>query len=129
MAVCVLTGFCLGADLALPASIQADVDDLDTLRSGTQRTGLYFALWSMATKLALALAVGLAFPLLDLAGFEAAGDNDPGALLALSLLYGGAPIVIKLCAIAFIWGYPIDARRQARLRARIERRAAARAAG
>lgn len=128
MAVCILTGFCLGADLALPASMQADVVDLDTLRSGSQRTGLYFALWSMATKLALALAVGLAFPLLDLAGFEAAGDNDAGALLALSLLYGGAPIVIKLCSIAFIWGYPIDAKRQARLRARIDRRAAAQAA-
>lgn len=128
MIVCILTGFCLGADLALPASMQADVVDLDTLRSGSQRTGLYFALWSMATKLALALAVGIAFPFLDLAGFSADGENDASALLTLSLLYGGAPIVIKLTSIAFIWGYPIDASRQARLRARIDRRAALQAA-
>jgi len=123
LAICVATGLCLGADLALPASMQADVVDYDTLRSGAQRTGFYFALWSMATKLALALAVGIAFPLLELAGFRTDGANDPGALLALALLYGLLPVPIKLAAILCIRRFPIDAKRQARLRARIERRA------
>jgi Na+/melibiose symporter-like transporter len=121
--VCAATGLCLGADLALPGSMQADVVDLDRARGGGERAGLFFALWAMATKLALALAVGLAFPLLDLLGFR------PGAgegLWALSALYAAAPIAIKLSAILPIRSFPIDARRQARLRALIERRAARR---
>ena len=35
--------------------MQADVVDIDTLRTGRQRTGTYYAIWGMATKLALAL--------------------------------------------------------------------------
>jgi hypothetical protein len=36
LAICLLTGLCFGADLALPASMQADVVDVDTL--GALRT-------------------------------------------------------------------------------------------
>lgn len=86
--VSVLTGICLGADLALPPAMQADVIDLDTARTRQQRAGFFFALWGMATKLALAAAVGIAYPLLDLAGFDpAAAQNDRGALFALAALY------------------------------------------
>lgn len=121
LAVCVATGLCLGADLALPGSMQADVVDLDTLEASSQRTGLFFALWGMATKLALALAVGIAFPVLDLAGFDPEAVTDD-ARLSLSLLYGAAPIAIKVSAIALVWRFPIDAARQAEIRAAIASR-------
>jgi Na+/melibiose symporter-like transporter len=91
-----------------------------TAAGGSQRTGLYFALWGMATKLALALSVGLAFPLLDLAGFRAGQANDKPALLALALLYGGLPVLFKLGASALIWNFPLDAVVQSALRRRIE---------
>lgn len=122
--VCLATGLCLGADLALPSAIQADVVDLDTARGGGQRTGIFFAAWSMATKLALALAVGLAFPLLDLFGFDPTGGSDGQALLALALLYGLLPIPIKIAAIALVWRFPLDQERQVRLRRLIRRRQA-----
>ena len=115
--ICVLTGIALGADLTLPASMQADVVDLDTLKSGRQRTGIYFALWGIATKLALALAVGIAFPLLELVGFQAeTAAQSAEALLALALLYSLVPAVFKLGAIALFAGYPITAQRQRRIR-------------
>ena len=85
----------LGADLALPPAMQADVIDFDRLRTGQERAGLFFALWSMSTKLALALAVGLAFPALSALGFVAGADNDPDALLWLAVIYAGAPSVLK----------------------------------
>lgn len=119
-ALCALSGLALGADLVLPVSIQADVVDLDTAGGGGRRTGLYFALWAMATKLALALAVGLAFPLLDAAGFRAGAVNQPSALLALALLYGGLPVAFKLAASALVWKFPLDARMQGELRRGIE---------
>ncbi|MCG8508798.1 MAG: MFS transporter [Rhodospirillales bacterium] len=120
--VCVITGAALGADLALPPAMQADVIDFDTLRTGQARAGLFFALWSMGTKLALAVAVGLAFPALQLLGFDAKGANTADALTALAVIYALVPIVFKLCAVAMVWRHPIDERRHRaiirRLRAR-----------
>lgn len=114
--VCLFSGAALGADLALPVSMQADVIDLDEARSGQRRTGLYFAAWSMATKLALALAVGIAFPLLDLAGFRADAANDEQALLALVGLYAVVPVLFKLAAVVIVWRFEIDAAEQAHIR-------------
>ncbi len=122
--VCVLTGIALGADMTLPAAIQADVIDLDTLRGGRQRTALYFALWSMATKLALALAVGIAYPLLDLTGYQPGGTNDSDALGVLTALYCLAPVTFKVAAITLVWNFPLDQARQAKIRRRLEARPA-----
>jgi GPH family glycoside/pentoside/hexuronide:cation symporter len=121
IAICVVSGACLGADLVLPPAMQADVIDVDEAAGGQGRAGLFFALWGMATKLALALAVGVAFPLLDLAGFrDGAGDNEPAALLSLALLYGALPVALKLVAIALMWRYPLGPDAVAALRSQID---------
>jgi GPH family glycoside/pentoside/hexuronide:cation symporter len=125
--ISVLTGLALGFDLVLPASIQADVVDVDTAAFGIQRTGFYFAAWSLATKLALALAVGVAFPLLAVFGFSPAGENGPGALTALAVLYAWVPVVLKLGAIALMWNFPLDSAEQQRLRTAIDGRVSGRA--
>jgi Na+/melibiose symporter-like transporter len=119
--VCVLTGLPLGAELALPPSMQADVVDLDTLYSGRRRAGLFFAAWGVATKVPLALAVGIAFPVLALAGFEEqAQSQSDAALFALAALYSLLPCAIKLLSIWFLRGYPIDAEEQHRIRERLQ---------
>ncbi|MDQ2070216.1 MFS transporter [Natronospira bacteriovora] len=117
--ITILTGFSLGVDQAIPASMQADVVDEDSARGGGGRAGLYFGLWNMATKFAWALAVGIAFPVLDLAGFESGGQNAQGSLLTLSLLYGAAPVAAKLAVIPLVWRFPLDQQRQARLQTTI----------
>ncbi len=123
--ICVVTGFALGADLALPPAMQADVVDLDSLRTRQERAGLFFALWGMATKLALALAVGIAFPALAAFGFAPNEGNDPRALLALAVFYALVPTALKLAAVLVIWRHPLTAHRQQvihrRLKARAER--------
>ena len=118
--ICIATGLSLGADLSLPASIQADVVDADTAESGEQRTGLFFALWSVATKAALALSGGIALILLDLAGFQAEAENDGTALMTLAALYALAPAALKLVAVALMWNFPLDEAAQKELRAKIE---------
>lgn len=110
--VCVLTGMALGADLALPPAMQADVIDLDRLHTGKRRAGLFFAMWSMATKLALACAVGFAFPLLEVLGFRPGETNDASVIAALAIIYAGIPTVLKIIAIAIAWHHPITLRRQ-----------------
>lgn len=120
LAICVLTGIPLGADLVLPSSMQADVIDADTLETGERRAGLFFALWGMATKLALALAVGLAFPILTLAGFDEGGGNAEPALITLVVLYSLVPVIFKVAAIVLMARFPITAERQGEMRLRIE---------
>ncbi len=113
--ISVATGLSLGADLALPAAMQADVVDEDTLRTGSQRTGIYFALWSMTTKAALALAL-VAYPILDVAGLSEGRD---GSGFVLALLYGLAPCVFKALAITLMWNHPVTAEAQAETLRRI----------
>jgi Na+/melibiose symporter-like transporter len=118
--ICVLSGFMLGADLALPPAIQADVIDTDTAKSGENRAGLYLALWSLVTKLTTALAVGLAFPLLEGAGFEATAFQQPSAALwMLAGLYALLPVALKIAAIKIMWDFPLDAAKQTALRTKI----------
>lgn len=113
--VCIVTGMALGADLALPPAIQADVVDYHALRTGRARAGLQFALWAMSTKLALAAAVGLALPALDAFGFEPAAPDAAGKS-ALVVIYALVPVVIKIMAIAVMWGFPLTPDKQATIR-------------
>lgn len=120
--ICAATGLLVGFDLAIPPAIQADVIDVDTAASGEQRSGLYFAAWGLTTKLSLALAVGLAFPLLGAFGFEAGAGPAQGStpLMALAMIYALVPVCLKLSAIALMWNFPLDEARQSELRRTIE---------
>lgn len=96
--ICVLSGLALGADLALPPALLADVIG----RRGTMHdTGAYFGIWALATKLNLALAAGIALPLLTALGY-APGSQDSDALRALAIVYAGVPCVLKLAALAML---------------------------
>lgn len=122
MVVCIVTGACLGADLALPPAIQADVVDYERLRAGRNRAGLQFALWGMATKLALALSVGAALPALERLGFDPAAP-DPEGIRALTVIYALAPVVIKAIAIMIVWRFPITPEKHDVIRRRLDRTA------
>lgn len=119
--VCVMTGAALGADLALPPSIQADVLDYGVLRSGRTRAGLLFAFWSMSTKLALALAAGFALWAVEAAGFDPERPS-PAGIEALSVIYAAVPVVIKVTAIALVWRFPLTAEKHAVIQRALLRR-------
>lgn len=107
LVIVVATGIATGADLILPAALQADLIDWDAAASGYRRPGLFFAIWGTATKLAFALAIGIAFPLLDAIGFDPNGGNTAAQITGLALLYGAAPIAFKLAALTVMRGYAI----------------------
>ena len=117
--VCLVTGAALGADLVLPPAIQADVADYDRWRFKVDRTGLQFALWGMATKLALATAVGLALPGVEWFGFNPEEVSSKGRN-ALIMIYAGLPVVMKMIAIAIVWQFPLNATRQKIVRRRLD---------
>ena len=100
-AVCLASGVALGADLALPGALLAGV--IQRAGHGGRLEGAYFGWWNFATKLNLALAAGIALPLLALFGYTP-GSRDAGALHALTLAYCLLPCALKLVAAALLWG-------------------------
>lgn len=113
------TGLMVGADLALPAAINGDLIEWDALKNGHRRPGLFFALWGTASKLSFALAVGLAFPLLDAIGFDATTINEPDDIRILAMMYAAPSILFKLIAVALMWNYPIDEQEHAAIRTQL----------
>ena len=97
-AICLFSGLSVAADVALPASIQADIaQDLSSKQGNI--SGLLFAVWGMLTKMALALAVGLALPTLGWLGWE---QHSALSLQGLLWLYAGVPIALKLVALYWL---------------------------
>ncbi len=98
MIICILSGLGLGADLALPPSILADVIDDDDKRGLGRNEGAYFGLWNLVTKMNLALAAGIALPLLALLGYRPGATQSADALLYLAGIYALLPCVLKAFA-------------------------------
>ena len=95
--VCALSGAALGADLALPGALLAGAIQAGQAKLPAQAAGAYFGWWNFATKLNLALAAGLALPLLGLFGY-APGVREAGALDALVIAYCVLPCLLKALA-------------------------------
>lgn len=99
-AICILTGLALGADLAIPSALLTGV--IHHAGLGQQSEGRFFGWWTGATKLNLALASGVALPLLGWAGYQTGADN-PHNQMVLSLTYGLLPCVFKVLAATALW--------------------------
>jgi glycoside/pentoside/hexuronide:cation symporter, GPH family len=95
IAVCALSGIALGADLAFPSALLTGA--IAAQGDAQRHEGAYYGWWNFATKLNMALAAGLALPLLDVFGYTP-GARDAGALQALVIAYCVLPCTLKLIA-------------------------------
>jgi GPH family glycoside/pentoside/hexuronide:cation symporter len=71
-------------------------------RPAPLEAGACFGWWNFVTKANLALAAGLALPLLAVLGY-APGARDAAATAALAGVYGFVPVMLKFGAIALLW--------------------------
>ena len=98
--------------LFLANSIAADVIDVDTLASGEQRSGLYFAAWGMAIKLSLALGVLLGTALPSGFGYDpASAVTTPDVQARLMVIYGLVPALMMAAGALFLRRFPITRER------------------
>jgi GPH family glycoside/pentoside/hexuronide:cation symporter len=100
LVVCALSGAALGTDLALPGALLAGTIADSGDRGNAE--GAYFGWWNFATKLNLALAAGVALPLLATLGYVP-GTRDAHALQTLSLAYCVLPCALKLLAAFLLY--------------------------
>ena len=117
-----LSGIGLGATLAIPSAIQADVIDYDELKTGERREGLYIGLWSIAKKFAAAFGVGVGLALLGASGYVPNIKQPETVVLTLKILYALVPCCCNLLAIFIAMKYPITHAIHKEIRHEIENR-------
>jgi len=104
-----------GAPAVAPAfllrAMLADLSDAETLRTGEERTGLFYAALVAVQKLGYAIPVGLSYQILGLIGFvpKLGAANTPAAINGLQWLFVAPPVLLALAALFVIRGWPIDA--------------------
>ena len=89
--ICFASGFALGADLALPPVMLAEVIHADAPPAA------YYSIWTLLGKLALALS-GLALPLLSWLNYH---PGQPAGV-ELAWIYAGVPCFLKLIALLLL---------------------------
>jgi glycoside/pentoside/hexuronide:cation symporter, GPH family len=111
-----LAGLPAVAPAFLLRAMLADLSDAETLRSGQEKTALFYAALVAVQKLGYAIPVGLSYTILGLIGFvpRLGAANAPEAIAGLMTLFVLPPALLALAAAAVVRGWPIDAVEQAR---------------
>jgi Na+/melibiose symporter-like transporter len=110
LALTVAQGLAQGSGNLMLRAIVADLADKQALETGDERSGLLFAMFSMSSKLATAVAVGIALPLVGWLGFHPRGHNSPEALLGLKVVFALGPALAHAVSAALMARFPFDER-------------------
>ncbi len=106
LAVCVMAGLAFGGDIALPPSLLSDLVDRHLPAgagvSGNAGQGSYLGIWTLVSKLNLALSAGLSLPLLGWLGYVPGAPIQAGTTLALAGIYSLLPCLLKAAALTLL---------------------------
>lgn len=117
--IVVLAGFGFGSNWVFPWAMIADVSDYDRVETGQFRSGIYYGVWGLATKISEALAIAVIGWILAGFGYVANVAQTPNALLGIRLFFCIVPAVCIFIALPFLLKYPITRKGHAKVRARL----------
>lgn len=102
----VLIGASFGCDAIMPTSMLADIVHKDELDGKGRPAALYLAMKNSVSKLTFIAPMGLAFPLLDWAGFVSGKENSTSAVTTLIFFYAALPLLLRFIALFIIRSMP-----------------------
>lgn len=105
--IAALAGFGFGAQWIFPWAMVADVADVDRVKTGEQRSGMYYGVWGLVTKLSEALAIATSGWILTGFGYVPNVAQTEFARLGIRLFFGPVPAVLILLALPLLIWYPI----------------------
>ncbi len=104
----IMAGLGVSTAYLIPWSMLPDVIDLDELRTGQRREGLFYAFMVLLQKVGLALGIFLVGQGLSLSGYEGnIVQQPPAAILAIRLSVGPLPTVFLILGIILAYFYPV----------------------
>jgi GPH family glycoside/pentoside/hexuronide:cation symporter len=109
----VMAGFGVSTAYLIPWSMMPDVIELDELKTGQRREGIFYGFMVLLQKFGLALGLFLVGNALDWSGFKEtiAGQGIPeqpaSALLAIRIAIGPLPTLCLIVGIVLAYFYPI----------------------
>jgi Na+/melibiose symporter-like transporter len=117
-------GFTASAFLLMVRAMVADVVDEVRLESGQDITSLLFSMVTTTSKIGLAVTVTVAYPILKAVGYNGreGAVNTPHAIFGLEMCYLFAPIILVFLGGGLFFGYRLDAKRHAEIRAALAAR-------
>ena len=119
-AVAVLAGFGFSAQWIFPWAMVADVADYDRAETGQQRSGMYYGVWGLATKISEALALAAVGWILTGFGYVPNVEQAPQALLGIRLFFGLIPAGIIFLSLPLLLKYPLTRKSHAAIRAKLD---------
>ncbi len=115
--------FGIGSLFVLMMSMTADVIDLDELKYGKRREGVFGAIYWYMVKFGFAIAGGLSGVILSVVGFDGNAAVQPeGAVDGLRLFFSGLPMVGTIIAMYLMHDYDVDEERANEIRAELDKR-------
>jgi len=121
--ISLVAGFFNATHAVSPQAILADIIDYDTLKTGVNRAGNYFAFLTFLSKATTGLGSGLGLAIVGLLGFSPGAENDATAVWGLLAIIAIGPAVMGMITGFLILKYPLNEHKQNIIRKRIERRA------
>jgi len=118
--IMVLAGFGFAANWVFPWAMIADVSDFDRVKTGQYRSGMYYGVWGLATKISEALALASVGWMLTGFGYVPNVEQTTRSLLGIRLFFGVVPAICIFIAIPFLFKYPITRKVHAEVRAKLE---------
>ena len=115
--------FGIGGLFTIMMSMTSDVLDIDELKTGKRREGVFGAIYWWMVKLGFAFAGALSGLILTLVDYQSGGGAQPeGAVDGLRMFFSGLPIICTLIAIAVMWNYKVDENYAKEVRSKLDQR-------
>jgi Na+/melibiose symporter-like transporter len=114
-----LVGFGFSVNWIFPWAMVADVGDIDRAETGQQRSGMYYGVWGLATKLSEALALAGVGWLLTGFGYVPNVEQTAHSLFGIRLFFGLIPAICIFITLPFLYRYPITRKSHAEVRAKL----------
>ena len=123
-----LAGAGVSIAFLIPWSMLPDVIELDELKTGRRREGIYYGFFVFLQKLGISLGLALSNFVLEAAGYITPPPGGPfpdqpvGVLLALRTFVSLAPVAILLVSFPVVHLYPITRQKHAEIRAELAKK-------
>lgn len=104
----IVSGLGYGTPFILARSMVADIIEAEQVKTGENRSGMYYSLMSGAYKTGASFAIGIPYILLGAwVGFDPSSENSPEVVRGLMYVFVGVPVVSYALAAYILRNYSL----------------------